>query len=279
GRPARFCRLPGRGQHAGALHGAPSHGTAGGAFPPLPAARAHRGQSRWVSLPHGAQHRGDAASCGPRAAAAKVGGGGAGGPPAGYGRPDGTGPRPVPGARGIRLTWEKPCINIEFGRGAPQASQLRSGRSAILMNRTYMAKPGSVQRKWYVIDAKGKTLGRLASQVAAVLRGKHKPQYTPHVDTGDFVIVVNADKVRLTGKKWDEKMYYFQRSHRPGGLRAFTARQLHQRDATRLVKLAVWGMLPHNRLGRKLFSKLKVYAGPDHPHAAQQPEEFPLPVG
>jgi len=147
------------------------------------------------------------------------------------------------------------------------------------MSRTFMAKPGSVERKWYVIDAKGKTLGRLASQVAAVLRGKHKPQYTPHVDTGDFVIVVNADKVRLTGKKWDKKMYYFQRSHRPGGLRAFTARQLHQRDATRLVKLAVWGMLPHNRLGRKLFSKLKVYAGPDHPHAAQQPEEFPLPVG
>jgi len=144
--------------------------------------------------------------------------------------------------------------------------------------RTYTPKASEITRKWYVIDAKGKTLGRLASQVATVLRGKHKPQYTPHVDTGDFVIVVNADQVRLTGNKWEDKVYYFQRSQRPGGLKAFTARQLRERDATRLVRLAVWGMLPHNRLGRRMFSKLKVYAGPEHPHAAQQPEPFPLPV-
>ncbi|MBO8141977.1 MAG: 50S ribosomal protein L13 [Firmicutes bacterium] len=147
------------------------------------------------------------------------------------------------------------------------------------MNRTYMAKQGEVARRWYVVDAKGKTLGRLASQIAYVLRGKHKPEFSPHVDTGDFVIVVNADQVRLTGKKWDDKIYYFQRSHRPGGLRRFTARQLHQRRPEMLIRQAVWGMLPHNRLGRKMFAKLKVYAGPDHPHSAQQPQTFPFPLG
>lgn len=141
-----------------------------------------------------------------------------------------------------------------------------------------MAKPGEVERKWYIVDAEGKTLGRLATQVATVLRGKHKPEYTPHVDTGDFVIVINADKVHLTGNKWQDKMYYFQRTHKPGSLKKFTAREMQQRTPDRMVRLAVWGMLPHNRLGRRLITKLKVYAGSEHPHAAQQPAEFPLPV-
>lgn len=144
--------------------------------------------------------------------------------------------------------------------------------------KTYMAKPGEVERKWYVIDAEGKTLGRLATQIATVLRGKHKPEYTPHVDTGDFVIVVNADKVQLTGNKWDDKIYYFQRTTRPGSMKQMTARELRRRHPERLIRLAVRGMLPHNRLGRRQITKLKIYAGPDHPHAAQQPAEFPLPV-
>lgn len=141
-----------------------------------------------------------------------------------------------------------------------------------------MAKPGEVERKWYIVDAEGKTLGRLATQIATVLRGKHKPQFTPHVDTGDFVIVINADKVHLTGNKWEDKTYYFQRTHKPGSLKQFSARELRQRNPERLVRLAVWGMLPHNRLGRRLITKLKIYAGAEHPHAAQQPAEFPLPV-
>lgn len=141
-----------------------------------------------------------------------------------------------------------------------------------------MAKPGEVERKWYIVDAEGKTLGRLATQIASVLRGKHKPEYTPHVDTGDFVIVINADKVHLTGNKWEDKKYHFQRTHKPGSLKTFTARQLRERNPERMIRLAVWGMLPHNRLGRRLITKLKVYAGSEHPHAAQQPAEFPLPV-
>ncbi|MFO7245535.1 MAG: 50S ribosomal protein L13 [Bacillota bacterium] len=143
------------------------------------------------------------------------------------------------------------------------------------MRTTYMARPGDVQRRWYVIDAEGKTLGRLATRVASVLRGKHKPEYTPHVDTGDFVIVVNAGKVALTGTKLDKKKYYRHSGH-PGGLKEFTARQLLQRDPTRLIKRAVWGMLPKGPLGRRQFRKLKVYAGPEHPHQAQKPEELSL---
>lgn len=144
--------------------------------------------------------------------------------------------------------------------------------------KTYMAKPGEVERKWYVVDAEGKTLGRLATQVAAVLRGKHKPEFTPHVDTGDFVIVINADKVHLTGNKWENKTYHFQRTQRPGTMQTMKARELRDRHPERLVTLAVRGMLPHNRLGRRLLTKLKVYAGSEHPHEAQQPAEFPLPV-
>ncbi|MDN5293943.1 MAG: large subunit ribosomal protein [Eubacteriales bacterium] len=141
--------------------------------------------------------------------------------------------------------------------------------------KTYMAKPGEVERKWYVVDATDKTLGRLASQVAAILRGKHKPQYTPHVDTGDFVIIVNAEKVRLTGKKLDKKIYYHH-SRYPGGLKQMTYRTLLKEKPELAVRKAVEGMLPHNRLGRKMARKLKVYRGPDHPHAAQKPEVLEL---
>ncbi|GAB6932390.1 50S ribosomal protein L13 [Calditerricola satsumensis] len=141
--------------------------------------------------------------------------------------------------------------------------------------RTYMAKKGEVERKWYVVDAAGQTLGRLASQVAAILRGKHKPQYTPHVDTGDFVIVINAEKVVLTGKKLDKKVYY-RHSGYPGGLKKTTAREMLQNKPEEMIERAVWGMLPKNRLGRKLIKKLKVYRGSEHPHQAQKPEVLEL---
>lgn len=138
------------------------------------------------------------------------------------------------------------------------------------MNKTYSPKIGEIERRWYVVDAEGLHLGRLATRVASILRGKNKPIYTPHMDTGDFVVVVNAEKVVLTGRKEDQKMYY-RHSGRPGSLKQETARQLRQRRPTRLVEAAVRGMLPKNRLGRHLYRKLKVYAGPDHPHQAQQP--------
>lgn len=139
------------------------------------------------------------------------------------------------------------------------------------LQRTYMAKEQEVDKKWYIVDARGKTLGRLASQVAALLRGKHKPTYTPHVDSGDYVIVINAKDVRLTGKKMDQKIYY-RHSRYPGGLKTRTAAQMLETKPERMVELAVWGMLPHNRLGRRQIRKLKVYAGSEHPHAAQKPE-------
>ena len=140
---------------------------------------------------------------------------------------------------------------------------------------TYMAKANEVERKWYVVDATGKPLGRVASQVAAILRGKHKPIFTPHVDTGDFVIVINADKVVLTGKKLDKKMYYRHTGY-VGGLRATSYRNLMQNKADFVMRLAVKGMLPKNTLGRNMFRKLKVFTGPDHPHAAQKPEPLNL---
>jgi len=142
--------------------------------------------------------------------------------------------------------------------------------------KTYMATKESVQRKWYLIDAADKTLGRLASQIASILRGKHKPIYTPHVDTGDHVIVINAEKIRLTGNKLQDKKYY-RHSGYPGGLKVRTAADLLSSGRPeRVLKLAVWGMLPHNRLGRKMFKKLKVYAGNEHPHSAQQPEKLDI---
>ena len=138
------------------------------------------------------------------------------------------------------------------------------------MSTTFMAKPQDVERKWYVVDAEGKTLGRLATQVAAILRGKHKPTFTPHVDCGDYVIIVNAEKIKVTGKKAAEKVYY-RHSGYPGGQKAITFEQMIARRPVRVLELAIKGMLPHNRLGRQMYRKLKVYAGPEHPHAAQQP--------
>lgn len=141
--------------------------------------------------------------------------------------------------------------------------------------RTYSPKPGDLTRQWYVIDATDVVLGRLATQVATLLRGKHKPIFAPHVDAGDYVIVVNAGKVALTGNKRRDKLAY-RHSGYPGGLRAVGYEELLSRRPDRAVKLAVKGMLPHNRLGRKVIKKLKVYAGPEHPHAAQQPEPFEI---
>jgi large subunit ribosomal protein L13 len=141
--------------------------------------------------------------------------------------------------------------------------------------RTYTAKPGEVERRWYVVDADGQTLGRLATRIADTLRGKGKAQYTPHVDTGDFVVVVNAEKVRVTGNKLDQKRYY-RHSGYPGGLRSRTLRDQLERRPTEVIRKAVKGMLPKNRLARKQLNKLKIYAGPDHPHEAQAPQ--PLEV-
>ncbi len=139
-----------------------------------------------------------------------------------------------------------------------------------MMRRTYMAKPGSVERKWYVIDAAGQRVGRLAAEIASILRGKHKPEFTPHVDVGDFVVVINAEKVVFTGKKLQDKMYY-RHSGYPGGLKTTSAAQMLEKHPERVLEMAVKGMLPHNSLGADQYRKLKVYAGPDHPHAAQQP--------
>jgi large subunit ribosomal protein L13 len=142
--------------------------------------------------------------------------------------------------------------------------------------RTYNAKPGEVERRWYVVDADGQTLGRLATRIADTLRGKDKAQYTPHVDTGDFVVVVNAEKVVVTGNKLDQKRYY-RHSGYPGGLRSRTLREQLERRPTEVIRKAVKGMLPKNRLARQQLTKLKVYAGPEHPHEAQAPQ--PLEVG
>jgi large subunit ribosomal protein L13 len=130
-------------------------------------------------------------------------------------------------------------------------------------------------RKWHVVDVAGQTLGRAATQIAHVLRGKHKPTFTPHVDSGDFVVVVNADKVTLSGKKMQGKLYYDHSLH-PGGLTTFTAEQLLQRNPTALIERAVWGMLPKGPLGRRIYKKLKVYAGDKHPHTAQAPSDLKL---
>ena len=137
--------------------------------------------------------------------------------------------------------------------------------------KTYNAKPGEITREWYVVDAEGKTLGRLATQIADTLRGKRKPQFTPHVDTGDFVVVVNAEKIHVTGNKLDQKRYY-RHSGYPGGLRSRTLREQLDRRPTEVLRVAVKGMLPKNRLARQQITKLKIYAGPEHPHEAQNPK-------
>ena len=145
------------------------------------------------------------------------------------------------------------------------------------MKTTFMANPATVERKWYVVDAEGKTLGRLAAEVAKVLRGKNKPTFTPHVDTGDHVIVLNADKVVLTGKKLVQKTY-FRHSGYPGGTTFTTAGKMLETRPERVVEMAVKGMLPKNSLGRKMYTKLKIYAGAEHPHAAQKPEVLEINV-
>ena len=141
--------------------------------------------------------------------------------------------------------------------------------------RTFQPKPGTVQRQWHVIDATDVVLGRLAVQTATLLRGKHKTMYAPHVDTGDFVIIVNADKVALTGTKRETKLAY-RHSGYPGGLTATAFGDLLDKDPRKAIEKAVWGMLPKNRLGRQMLKKLKVYGGPDHPHAAQKPQSFEI---
>ena len=140
--------------------------------------------------------------------------------------------------------------------------------------KTYSAKPGEIERSWWVVDAEGKNLGRLASEIANVLRGKNKPQYTPHVDTGDFVVVVNSQKIAVTGRKLTDKLYR-RHSGYPGGLTVRSLGEVRKRHPDRLLRDAVRGMLPHTTLGRKMILKLKLYAGPDHPHAAQKPEPLP----
>ena len=137
--------------------------------------------------------------------------------------------------------------------------------------KTFSAKGNEVERKWYVVDAEGKVLGRLASNIATRLRGKHKPIYTPHVDTGDFIVVINAEKVILTGKKLEQKVYY-RHSGYPGGIKSITAAKLQQKKPEELIRLVVKGMLPKSSLGRNMIKKLKIYAGDKHPHEAQKPE-------
>ena len=136
--------------------------------------------------------------------------------------------------------------------------------------RTFTAKQEEIEREWYVVDAKGQTLGRLASKIAPILKGKHKPTYTPHLDCGDYVVVVNADKVRVTGRKLDQKFYH-RHSGYPGGLTSISLRHQLERNPERVLQAAVRGMLPKNRLGRRMIKKLKIYAGDGHPHQAQQP--------
>jgi len=137
--------------------------------------------------------------------------------------------------------------------------------------KTYMANPANIERKWYVVDAEGKTLGRLSSEIAKVLRGKNKPEYTPHIDAGDYVVVVNAEKVKVTGKKLEQKIYY-NHSEYVGGMRETTLAEMLAKKPERVIELAVKGMLPKGPLGRSMYSKLHVYAGPEHNQQAQQPE-------
>ena len=141
--------------------------------------------------------------------------------------------------------------------------------------KTYMAKTAEVERKWYLVDASGKTLGRLSSQVAAILRGKNKPTFTPHIDTGDFVVVINADKIKVTGKKLSDKIYY-SHSDYPGGMRETNLAEMLAKKPEKVIELAVKGMLPTGPLGRQMLTKLHVYAGAEHPHAAQKPEALEI---
>jgi len=137
--------------------------------------------------------------------------------------------------------------------------------------KTYMAKSEGVEKKWYVIDGEGKTVGRVSTKIARILRGKEKPQFTPHADIGDFVIVINADKMKFTGKKWEDKRYYWHTGH-PGGIKSIAAGDLSDRKPREILKKAVWGMLPKNRWQKTLITRLKIYTGNEHPHSPQKPE-------
>lgn len=141
--------------------------------------------------------------------------------------------------------------------------------------KTFSAKPETVKRDWYVVDADGKTLGRLATELARRLRGKHKPEYTPHVDTGDYIVVVNAAKIRVTGRKTSDKIYYHHTGY-PGGIKSISFEKLRDKAPERIIETAVKGMLPKNTLGRAMYRKLKVFAGPEHNHAAQQPKALEI---
>ncbi|ATD31328.1 50S ribosomal protein L13 [Macrococcoides bohemicum] len=143
------------------------------------------------------------------------------------------------------------------------------------MRQTFMANEANIDRKWYVIDAEGKTMGRLSSEVASILRGKHKPTFTPHVDCGDHVILINAEKIYLSGNKAEDKIYYRHSLH-PGGIKSISAGELREKNPVRLMETSIKGMLPKGSLGDKMFKKLHVYAGAEHPHAAQQPENYEL---
>lgn len=138
------------------------------------------------------------------------------------------------------------------------------------MQKTYTPKASEVEHQWFLVDAQNKTLGRLASQIARVLKGKHKPMYSPHMDVGDYVVVINAEKIQVTGKKADQKIYYRHTGY-PGGIREMPYSRMLERHPERILQKAVWGMLPHNTLGRQIFKKLRVYAGGEHDHVSQQP--------
>ncbi len=144
-----------------------------------------------------------------------------------------------------------------------------------IIQKTFATTPSVIERRWWVVDAKGMTLGRIASKVAPLLRGTHKPYFTPHLDTGDYVIVVNADRIHVTGRRLDQKLYY-RHSGYPGGLKSMTLREMMTKHPDRALRLAIKGMLPKGPLGRQMFRKLKVYAGDEHPHQAQQPESLVL---
>src|SRR5262249_24501480 len=196
----------------------------------------------------------------------------------------GGGPRPPhPRRRAARRTGHRGAVRPASGsrrRGgipgwAATIPRRRARGPPFPRMKTYSAKPGEISREWYLVDADGQTLGRLATRIAETLRGKGKPQFTPHVDTGDFVIVVNAEKIQVTGNKLDQKRY-FRHSNYPGGLRSRTLREQLDRRPEEVIRMAVKGMLPKNRLARQQITKLKIYAGPDHPHAPQSPKPLPL---
>ena len=164
-------------------------------------------------------------------------------------------------------------MGVSYHSRSRRARQLACGLFHVM--KTYVAKPTDRERNWLVVDANGKTLGRLATQIADALRGKRKPEYTPHIDTGDFVVVVNAEKISVSGKKRTDKRYY-RHSGYPGGLRSRTFEEMIERRPEEIIRLAVKGMLPRNRLARRQITKLKVYAGPEHPHIAQKPQPMEI---